>query len=84
MTPKLRKACERAVHVVRTDGRVLRAGRACLFIKERLGWGRLAKLLSWPPFVWPIEWGYRVFADHRPFFARWMLTEKREEKREKR
>ena len=73
MTPALHDACERAVHVVTTEGRVLRAGRASLFILERIGWGRLARLLTLPPFVWLVEIGYRIVANNRSFFGQIML-----------
>ena len=55
MTPELREACRRAVHVVTTDGRVLRAGRASLFVLGQTGYPRLARLLSVPPLVWIVE-----------------------------
>ena len=74
MTPDLYAACERAVHVVTADGKVLRAGRACLFILERIGWGWRARVLRLPPFIWAIEVGYRVVASNRPFFARFLFT----------
>jgi predicted DCC family thiol-disulfide oxidoreductase YuxK len=70
MTPELRLACARAVHVVRPDGRTLRAGRAVVCVIGLLGWGRLAAALSAPPLIWLVEIGYRVVADHRPFFGR--------------
>jgi predicted DCC family thiol-disulfide oxidoreductase YuxK len=70
MTPALAEACARAVHVVRSDGTVLRAGRATLFVLERLGWGVLARVLAVPPFVWCVEVGYRVVARNRAFFSR--------------
>jgi predicted DCC family thiol-disulfide oxidoreductase YuxK len=74
MTPSLSAACEKAVHVVRADGTVLRAGRACLFILEELGWGRFARLLARPPFVWAVELGYRIVAHNRSLFARFLFT----------
>ena len=74
MTPDLYAACERAVHVVAADGTVLRAGRACLFILERIGWGGWARVLRLPPFLWVIELGYRIVAANRPFFARFLFT----------
>ena len=74
MTPDLYAACERAVHVVTADGKVLRAGRACLFILERIGWGWQARVLRLPPFIWAIELGYRIVAANRPFFARFLFT----------
>src|SRR6266545_2727735 len=52
MKPRLRRACTRAVHVVTPDGRVLRAGRAALYLLSVTGWPRLCWLLSLPPLVW--------------------------------
>lgn len=70
MTPALHRACARAVHVVTPDGRVLRAGRASLFVLERIGYRRQARLLTVPPLIWAVELGYRLVAANRPFFAR--------------
>lgn len=74
MTPALYQACHHAVHVVTADGTVLRAGRATLFILQHIGWFRLARLLQLPPYIWLVEIGYRIVADHRPFFARFLFT----------
>jgi len=74
MTPRLRRACARAVHVITLDGRLLRGGRASLRVLGILGLGTVAKLLAHPPFVWAVEFGYAIFAAHRPFFARFVLT----------
>ena len=76
MTPELYAACERAVHVLTVDGRILRAGRASLFVLERIGWGWLARLLALPPFVWLVELVYWVVARNRPFFSRFLFTDK--------
>ncbi len=73
MTPALREACRRAVHVVRSDGTVLRAGRAAIYLLEQEGWPRLARALRWPPFVWFIELGYWIVARNRRFFARFFF-----------
>lgn len=73
MTPDLYAACARAIHVVRADGGVLRAGRACLFVLEQIGWRRTARLLGLPPFLWAVELGYRIVAANRPFFARFLF-----------
>jgi predicted DCC family thiol-disulfide oxidoreductase YuxK len=72
MTPELRAACRDAVHVRTADGRWLRAGRACLFVLERIGWPWVARVAAWPPFIWIVELGYRVVARNRPFFSRWL------------
>ena len=76
MTPQLKRACRRAVHVVTPDGRVLRAGRAALYLLGNSGWpGPLIQLLSLPPLVWAVEIGYRIVANNRPFFGGFMLRD---------
>lgn len=73
MTPRLYRACPRAVHVVTPDGHVYRAGRAALKILGSIGWGWLERVLSLPPFIWLVEIGYRIVSDNRPFFGRFIL-----------
>lgn len=70
MTPELREACRRAMHVVTADGRVLRAGRATLFVLGELGWRRMARWLSRRPFVWAVELGYWLVARNRGWLGR--------------
>jgi predicted DCC family thiol-disulfide oxidoreductase YuxK len=65
MTLELRQACKRAVHVVTSDGRVLRAGRASLFVLGQTGNPRLARLLALPPLVWIVEACYALVARNR-------------------
>jgi hypothetical protein len=77
MTPALAAACARAVHVVRRDGGILRAGRAVLFSLELTGMGALARMLALPPFVWGVEAAYGLVARNRPFFGRFLFTGKR-------
>lgn len=73
MTPELRLACQRAVHVVTGQGKVLRAGRAVLFALREIGWVWTARLLSIPPLIWCVELGYAVVARHRKLFARFLF-----------
>ncbi|MFT5695632.1 MAG: putative DCC family thiol-disulfide oxidoreductase YuxK [Myxococcota bacterium] len=68
MTPEFATACDGAVHVMCSDGQVLRAGRACMHILSGLGWPRTAALFSLRPFIWFVELGYRVVASNRVFF----------------
>lgn len=75
MTPALRQACARAVHVITTDGKVLRAGRACLFVFAGLDWRRTAFVLGLPPFIWLVELGYAIVARNRPFFSRFLFRD---------
>jgi hypothetical protein len=74
MTPALYAACEKAVHVIKTDGTILRGGRATLFILSQIGFNFWAQLLLLPPFIWFVEIGYVVVAGHRDFFARFLFT----------
>jgi predicted DCC family thiol-disulfide oxidoreductase YuxK len=73
MTPELARACGRAIHLIAPDGRVSRAGRAALGVLELLGWRRTACWLARPPLIWLVEIGYRIVADDRPFFARFLF-----------
>lgn len=80
MTPALRAACEKAVHVLLPGGTVLRAGRAALTVLELLGWKRTARLLLCPPLLWFVEIGYWIVAHNRSFFARLLFTREKDEK----
>lgn len=70
MTPELRVACARAVHVLTPEGEVLRAGRACLWILQRIGYPALARVLALPPLVWVVEAGYWLVARNRGLASR--------------
>ena len=75
MTEELRKACVRAMHVVTSDGRVLRAGKAALFVLARTtpGWRLFARIFRIPPLSWFVELGYLIVARNRRFFAKLVL-----------
>ena len=70
MTPALYHACQQALHVITSKGQVLRAGRACLFILEEMGWRSLACFLARPPLIWIVECCYRLVAANRRLFSR--------------
>jgi predicted DCC family thiol-disulfide oxidoreductase YuxK len=70
MTEALATACARAVHVVTAGGKVLRAGRAVLYVLGRLGHPVLARLLALPPLVWGVELCYWLVARNRHLFSR--------------
>jgi predicted DCC family thiol-disulfide oxidoreductase YuxK len=74
MTPALRAACARAVHVITRDGRVLSAGRASLFVLGELGYSRTAMVLGSPPLLWIVEAAYRLVARNRGFFGQFLFT----------
>lgn len=70
MDDALRRACRRAVHLQLPDGRLERAGRACLTILHLIGYRRTASVLRLRPLVWCVECGYWVVARYRAFFSR--------------
>ena len=81
MTPALRRACEKAVHVVTNRGKILRGGQATMFLLEHVWprpWRFVARLFARPPLVWPINLGYAVVARHRAFFAPFILPDEPE------
>ncbi len=73
MTPVLYAACKDAIHVVEANRTAHRAGRACLFILDGLGWHRVARFLAVPPFIWLVELSYRIVAANRPLFSRYLF-----------
>jgi hypothetical protein len=76
MTDELRAACARALHVVRMDGTVLRAGRASMYILGHIGWPRIARLLTYRPMIWFVELGYYIVANNRKLFSRFMFRDR--------
>lgn len=87
MTPALYAACEHAVHVVRADGTVLRAGRATLYLFSQIGYAPITQILMLPPLLWTVEILYKIVANHRDFFANFFFRRDRTadaDKRERR
>src|SRR5262245_65198387 len=72
MTPELRDACKRAAHVITSEGRVLRAGRASMFVLRETGHPLLGRIFAMPPLVWLVELGYIIVARNRSGFS-WIL-----------
>ena len=73
MTEDLREACKTAIHVMTTDGRLLRGGAAAAFLLGQLGYRRLSWLLTRPPGSWLMRLGYLILSRNRRFFARFMF-----------
>ncbi|TNE44360.1 MAG: hypothetical protein EP343_31935 [Deltaproteobacteria bacterium] len=65
MTPEMYEACHYAIHVVKPNGEVLRAGRAAMFLLQQLGYPTLGRIGSWYPFIWFVELGYFLVARNR-------------------
>ena len=75
MTSQLYQACQQAVHVIKYNGRIIKAGRAAMFVLEKIGYPRwLVRPLTWPPLVWFVEFGYWIVARNRTFFAKFFFT----------
>ncbi len=76
MTPPLYVVCKKAMHVVTSDGEILRGGRAMMFVLERINWGYgiLPKFLKLPPMIWFVELGYRLVAANRQFFSHFLFN----------
>jgi predicted DCC family thiol-disulfide oxidoreductase YuxK len=72
------RALQRGVHVFTADGRVLRGGRAVLFIGEQLGYGWLTRPLSLLPMVWGVEGVYWLIARLRGKISRWLRISDKE------
>ncbi len=76
MTDSLARRCERSAYVITSDGKILSAGRASLYVLGKVGFPRLAWVGGLPPFVWGIELGYWLVARNRQFFSKWLFPEK--------
>lgn len=75
MTSELYRACQKAVHIITTDGQILRAGRASMFVLAEIGYPRwLICPLTWPPLIWLVELGYQLVAQNRSFFSKFLFT----------
>ncbi len=73
MDEDLAAACSRAVHLRHPDGRLERAGRACLTVLELAGYRWAARWLRLPPLVWGVELGYWLVARNRNLFSKWLF-----------
>ena len=70
MTNDIYSACSKSVHVVTRQGIVFKAGSACLFILEQIGYKTLAQIGRTYPLIWLIEWGYWLVARNRRWIGR--------------
>ena len=73
MTDHLARRCERAVHVLTSEGKILSAGRASVYVLTQIGYPRLGRIGSLPPFIWIVELGYWLVARNRHVFSRWLF-----------
>jgi len=74
MTPALYMECGRAVHVIANDGAVLSGARAVLFLLIEIEtWMWPARIMSHRPLIHLAEFGYRIVANNRDQFSRFMF-----------
>jgi len=69
----LRAACQDALHVIQSDGEILRGGRAVLFCVMQTRWHQAARLAMWPVFLPLVEAGYAFIAKNRGLFAKFLF-----------
>ena len=70
MTPLLQIQARRAVQLIASDGRHLQGGQAALFALRETGWHpTLVGLFEHRPFVWAVDFAYKIVAANRPSFA---------------
>ncbi|MEM9691486.1 MAG: hypothetical protein AAGA56_02990, partial [Myxococcota bacterium] len=65
MTEPMREACARAIHVVKADGEVLRAGTAAMYLLRHLGFPLTGAIGVAIPFIWSTELGYAFISTYR-------------------
>ena len=75
ISPELRAACQESVHVIQSNGEILKAGRAILFCGRFTRWNRLARIGEWPIFLPFVELGYAFVARNRGLVSRWMFVD---------
>lgn len=79
LAPSLKEACSQAMHVIKTDGTVIRGGRAMMFcglFTPFSGWARIG---LWPIFLPFIEIGYKFVANHRTLISKFFFRNERPE-----
>ena len=77
LAPSLKEACSHAVHVIKADGTVIKAGRAIMFcgtFTRFSGWARIA---LWPVFLPFIEIGYKFIAKNRMLMSKVLFKAER-------
>ncbi|BCM89624.1 hypothetical protein IAD21_01471 [Abditibacteriota bacterium] len=73
LTPELREECSKSIHVIKTDGEILKGGRAAMFLGRFTRWNRLARMGEWPIFLPFVEIGYSIVANNRMVFSKLMM-----------
>lgn len=73
LSPSLREACKGAMHVIKANGEVIKAGRAAMFCGQFTRWHQLARIAQWPVFLPFVELGYKLVAANRGLFSKFLF-----------
>ena len=77
LAPSLKESCSHSVHVIKTDGEVIRAGRAMMFCGTFTRFGGWARIALWPIFLPFIELGYKFIAANRMLVSKVLFKTER-------
>ena len=82
LAPSVKEACAEAVHVIKADGEMIRAGRAILFCGTFTRFGGWARIGLWPIFLPFVEVGYKFVAHNRNLVSKFFFKCERPEQLE--
>lgn len=74
MTPALQEACAGAMHVILPDGSMQIGDKSVIYVYETLGYG-IASVFRYPPLSWVTPSMYRLLANNRRTFARFVFRD---------
>ena len=77
LAPSLKQACSHAMHVIKADGEIIKAGRAMMFcglFTPLRGWARIG---AWPIFLPFVELGYKFVAHNRTLVSKLFFKSER-------
>lgn len=79
LAPSVAQACQKAVHVIKADGTIIKGGRAMMFCGTFTRFGGWARIALWPVFLPFIEIGYKFIAANRMLVSKVLFTAERPE-----
>jgi predicted DCC family thiol-disulfide oxidoreductase YuxK len=74
ISPELRAACQKAVHVIKSDGSIISGGKAMMFCGQFTRWHQLARIAQWPIFLPFVELFYKIIAKNRIVMSKFLFT----------
>ncbi len=79
LAPSIKEACTKAVHVIKTDGQIIKAGEAMMFCGTFTRFSCWARIALWPIFLPFIEVGYKFVAHNRNLVSKLFFRSERPE-----